>query len=68
MILSEVLLVEEEIEENMPEEVFLCFFNFPIKLCMNVSGANVNNKFLTGGVCDLIGNLIGEAAHRFLGL
>ena len=32
------------------------------------TGANVNNSFLSGGVCDLIGNLIGEAAHRFLGV
>lgn len=28
----------------------------------------MNNHFLSGGVCDVIGNLIGEAAHRFLGV
>ena len=38
-----------------------------VSLYIDILGANVNNKFLTGGVCDLIGNLIGEAAHRFLG-
>ncbi|CAD5234502.1 unnamed protein product [Bursaphelenchus xylophilus] len=31
-------------------------------------GSNVNDHFLSGGVCDMIGNLIGEAAHRFLGV
>uniref|UniRef100_A0A915DFL9 Calpain catalytic domain-containing protein n=1 Tax=Ditylenchus dipsaci TaxID=166011 RepID=A0A915DFL9_9BILA len=31
-------------------------------------GGNVNNNFLSGGVCDMIGNVIGEAAHRFLGV
>uniref|UniRef100_A0A914H1V6 Calpain catalytic domain-containing protein n=1 Tax=Globodera rostochiensis TaxID=31243 RepID=A0A914H1V6_GLORO len=31
-------------------------------------GANINQNFLSGGVCDMIGNLIGEAAHRFLGV
>uniref|UniRef100_A0A7E4VCX7 Calpain catalytic domain-containing protein n=1 Tax=Panagrellus redivivus TaxID=6233 RepID=A0A7E4VCX7_PANRE len=31
-------------------------------------GPNVQNNFLSGGVCDMIGNMIGEAAHRFLGV
>lgn len=31
-------------------------------------GGNINNTFLTGGVCDFVGNLIGDAAHRFLGV
>ncbi|KAI6209484.1 Calpain family cysteine protease [Aphelenchoides besseyi] len=31
-------------------------------------GSNVPNHFLSGGVSEMIGNLIGEAAHRFLGV
>ncbi|KAK0416655.1 hypothetical protein QR680_012613 [Steinernema hermaphroditum] len=31
-------------------------------------GGNINPKRLNGGMCDVIGNLIGEAAHRFLGV
>uniref|UniRef100_A0A1I7YWG2 Calpain catalytic domain-containing protein n=1 Tax=Steinernema glaseri TaxID=37863 RepID=A0A1I7YWG2_9BILA len=31
-------------------------------------GGNINPNRLNGGMCDVIGNLIGEAAHRFLGV
>ncbi|KAI6244122.1 Calpain family cysteine protease [Aphelenchoides fujianensis] len=31
-------------------------------------GPNIGSNLLKGGVCDAIGNLIGQAAHRFLGV
>jgi hypothetical protein len=56
--------VAEAIVENTLAEVLIS-----LELCLKIIflGPNTNNNFLSGGVTDLIGNLIGEAAHRFLG-